>query len=193
MAADLKEFIAQQQITEPPLLVGHSMGGKTVLQFAALYPNDFAKMAVVDISPKAYTSNHEQILAGLNAIELAHLNNRNEADAILATYEADAGVRQFLLKNLYRNDNGSFAWRMNLDLLTAEYEEILQAIPFKNPVYQPVSFIRGEKSNYIQDSELPNLKLLFPNMTLQNIANAGHWVQAEQPTAFAEALMNFMV
>lgn len=191
MAEDLKELIAQQNIVNP-LLVGHSMGGKTVLQFAALYPNDFAKMAIVDISPKAYIGNHEQILAGLNAIDLAKLTNRNEADSILATYEPDFGVRQFLLKNLYREENGAFAWRMNLKLLTETYQNILQAIQFKQTSSKPVIFIRGAKSDYITDKELPALQLLFPKMQLQTIPDAGHWVQAEQPAAFAEALLAFM-
>ncbi len=192
MANDLKEFISEQKISNFSL-VGHSMGGKTVLQFAALYPNDFAKLVVVDISPKSYVGNHQQILDGLNAIHLATLTNRNEADAILSQYEPDLGVRQFLLKNLYREDNGNFAWRMNLKLLTETYTEILQAIPFKQIVSKPVAFIRGEKSDYILDKEIPALQLLFPKMQLKTIANAGHWVQAEQPAAFAAALIQFIL
>jgi esterase len=187
MAEDLKDFIDSQQLIRP-ILVGHSMGGKTVMQFASKYPDILDKMLVVDISPKLYIGNHLQILDGLNAIHLAKLSNRTEADALLAQFEPDFGTRQFLLKNLYKDENNNFAWRMNLEVLTAQYQNILQAIPFQSSIKKPVYFIRGAKSDYILDKEIPALQLLFPQMQLKTIANAGHWVQAEQPQAFLEAV-----
>ena len=190
MADDLKDFITTQNL-QNPIIVGHSMGGKTVMQFAAKYPDLFSKMLVVDISPKKYVGNHEQILNGLNAINLETLTNRAEADTILANFEPDLGVRQFLLKNLYKNENDKFAWRMNLKVLTTEYDNILQEIKFEQPLLKPVYFIRGGKSNYISDKEIPNLQLLFPKMELKTVENAGHWLQAEQPQAFIDMLLSF--
>jgi pimeloyl-ACP methyl ester carboxylesterase len=189
MADDLKDFITTQNL-QNPIIVGHSMGGKTVMQFAAKYPDLFSKMVVVDISPKLYVGNHEQILNGLNAINLQTLANRGEADTILAAFEPDLGVRQFLLKNLYKNENDQFSWRMNLKVLSNEYTNILQAINFRQPLSKPVYFIRGGKSNYILDKEIPALQLLFPKMQLKTIENAGHWLQAEQPQAFIDTLLS---
>jgi pimeloyl-ACP methyl ester carboxylesterase len=188
MADDLKDFITTQNL-QNPIIVGHSMGGKTVMQFAAKYPDLFSKMVVVDISPKLYVGNHEQILNGLNAINLETLTNRSEADTILAAFEPDLGVRQFLLKNLYKNENDQFSWRMNLKVLSNEYTNILQAINFRQALQKPVYFIRGGKSNYILDKEIPALQLLFPKMQLKTIENAGHWLQAEQPQAFIDTLL----
>jgi esterase len=191
MAEDLKNFIATHNLHKP-IILGHSMGGKTALQFAATYPDWFAKMVVVDITPKMYIGNHLEILRGLNAINLNMLTNRAEADAILAQYEPEIGVRQFLLKNLYKDEQDKFAWRMNLKLLSDDYQNVLQAIYFKQPIQKPVYFIRGEKSDYILDKEIPALQLLFPKMQLKTVANAGHWVQAEQPKAFVDTLLDLL-
>jgi esterase len=97
LAADLKEFLEQQQITNP-ILVGHSMGGKTVMEYAVTYPGTFEKLVVVDIGPKAYPIHHSKILKGLNAIPVDTIENRNQADEILSEYEPLLPVRQFLLK-----------------------------------------------------------------------------------------------
>ncbi len=188
MAEDLKEFIESHEIKNP-IIVGHSMGGKTVMQFSAKYPQLFSKMVVVDISPKLYIGNHLQILDGLNTIHLQNLANRTEADTLLAQFEPDFGTRQFLLKNLYKDESNNFAWRMNLKILTEQYQNVLQAINFKQPMSKPSYFIRGGKSDYIIDREIPALQLLFPKIQLKTVANSGHWVQAEQPQAFLEALL----
>lgn len=116
LAADLYEFLQQNKI-ENPILVGHSMGGKTVMQYAMQYPDTFRKLVVVDIAPKSYPVHHAEILKGLSAVPLTEIQNRNEAEAILSQYEPSPSVRQFLLKNLYRNEEGVFAWRINLPVI----------------------------------------------------------------------------
>jgi pimeloyl-ACP methyl ester carboxylesterase len=191
MANDIKEFIDTHQLHQP-IIMGHSMGGKTAMQFAAMYPNTLQKLVVVDISLRKNIGNHQYILAALQAIDLPTLHSRNEADTTIAQYEPDTGVRQFLLKNLYRDDQNQFAWRMNLKGLVANYENILAAIEFSKPFQKPTLFIRGEKSDYVLDAELYSLQVQFPDFTLKTVKNAGHWVQAEQPQAFLEALMTWL-
>ena len=190
-SADLKEFLGQQHIDNPHLL-GHSMGGKTIMQYAADYPGTFDKLVIVDIGPKAYPIHHTKILKGLNAIPIDEIASRNEADAVLAEYEPIVSVRQFLLKNLYRKDDGGFGWRFNLPVLTTSMSKIGNATSYDAPVNNPTLFIRGEKSDYIKDEDWEDILKIFPNAELETIANAGHWVQAEQPKAFVACLMAFL-
>src|SRR4051812_47057527 len=98
MSADLMEFIREHRIPQP-VIIGHSMGGKTAMRFAVRYSSDFSRLMVVDIAPKYYPVHHDRILAGLRSIQLNDLQNRQQADAQLANYEPDPGTRQFLLKN----------------------------------------------------------------------------------------------
>ena len=86
MAADLKEFIDEYQL-ENPIIIGHSMGGKTVMQFALNYPDAFAKLIVVDIAPKFYPVHHTMILQGLNAVNLETLSSRTEANEQLKRFD----------------------------------------------------------------------------------------------------------
>ncbi|TAG60809.1 MAG: alpha/beta fold hydrolase [Runella slithyformis] len=191
MAADLQGFIAEHQLTKP-ILVGHSMGGKTVMQYAMNYPNTFHKLVVVDMAPKFYPVHHTAILEGLAAVPLATLASRQAVDAILAQYEPNVGVRQFLLKNLYRTDAGAFGWRINLPAITTHIELIGHALQNQRIVSEPTLFMRGQNSDYVLDTDIPDILKLFPKATIDTIAGAGHWVQAEQPEGFVTSLMRFL-
>lgn len=191
LSEDLKEFLEQQNLTAP-ILVGHSMGGKTVMQYAVTYPDTFAKLVVVDIAPKQYPIHHTEILKGLNAMPLSEIENRQQADDFLSTYEPLLPVRQFLLKNLYRKEEGGFDWRFNLPVLTRDMPKVGAKIESENEVTAPTLFMRGDKSHYILDEDWDNILKIFPNAKLETIENAGHWIQAEQPKSFMEHLLTFI-
>ncbi|CAG5069454.1 Esterase YbfF [Dyadobacter sp. CECT 9623] len=191
LAKDLEGFIKEHNI-ENPILLGHSMGGKTVMEYAVTYPGTFEKLVIVDIGPKGYPIHHTKILEGLNAIPIDQIESRNEADEILSRYEPILAVRQFLLKNLYRSDEGGFAWRFNLPVLTSDMPKVGAEIKSEKQVEAPALFIRGANSHYIQDEDMVGIKELFPQAKLETIQDAGHWVQAEQPKAFVSVLMNFL-
>ncbi|SFC50903.1 Pimeloyl-ACP methyl ester carboxylesterase [Flexibacter flexilis DSM 6793] len=191
MADDLYAFLQEHNL-QNPILIGHSMGGKTVMQFAITYPNVARKIVVVDIAPKLYPPHHQDVLAGLHAVDLANITSRNDAEAAMATAIKEADVRQFLLKNLYRNENGQFAWRVNLPLITQKIEEIGVTQTSPTPVQIPALFVRGALSKYIKDADLALIQNLFPNSELKTIEGAGHWVQAEKPAEFVQAVQPFL-
>ncbi|GAB3703533.1 alpha/beta fold hydrolase [Spirosoma flavus] len=191
MAADLREFLIDHQL-DAPILIGHSMGGKTVMQYAMLYGDTYQKLVIVDIAPKFYPVHHAELVRGLKAIDLASIKSRNEADAVLSQYEPILTVRQFLLKNLYRNEQGVFAWRLNLPVIERELHGIGEELTNPRIVTEPTLFIRGSESPYILDEDIPAIKRIFPNVTIETIAGAGHWVQAEKPAEFVEILMKFV-
>ncbi|MFC5409077.1 alpha/beta fold hydrolase [Larkinella bovis] len=191
MAADLQEFITDHGL-ESPIVVGHSMGGKTVMQFAMDYPGQFSRLVVVDIAPKFYPIHHAELIRGLKAIDLATLKSRNEADEILSRYEPLTYVRQFLLKNLYRTEEGRFDWRLNLPVIEQELHGIGGELRNVRIVTEPTLFIRGGDSRYIREEDQAEIKRLFPNSTLETIEGAGHWVQAEKPAEFVDVLMRFL-
>ena len=191
MAADLKEFIEDHHL-QNPILIGHSMGGKVVMQFELLYPNIAQKVVVVDIAPKFYPVHHTQILNGLNSLDLKNLQSRTEANEHLKRFEEKEGVRQFLLKNLYRNENNEFAFRINLKVITKNIDVVGHELFHKNPSNTPTFFIKGEDSNYILPEDHRLIAEIFPNFELIEIPNAGHWVQADQPEAFLKALQSIL-
>ncbi|MBL4862315.1 MAG: alpha/beta fold hydrolase [Crocinitomicaceae bacterium] len=189
MVEDVHELCAELKL-EDFILVGHSMGGKVAMRFAQDYESLLEKMIVVDIGMKEYPMHHEHILAGIHAVNLDNAAARREADEQMSAHIESYGVKQFLLKNLYWKEKGQLAWRMNVAILEKEMPEILSAMPEKE-VMLPSLFIRGALSNYILDEDIDALENNFPDSEVITIENAGHWVHAEAPDAFSEALLSF--
>ncbi len=189
MAGDLAEFLEQQWIYESHI-IGHSMGGKTAMQFAMNYPDLVEKLVVVDIAPKAYVGGHQAIFDALFALDLNTIESRKEADAFLADRIPDFGTRQFLLKNLTRDKEGGYRWKMNLPIIYESYQAILDQVKGE-PFDKESLFIRGSRSNYIQAEDEPIIKDLFPNATLESI-DAGHWVHAEKPKDLLQSIQKFL-
>ncbi len=190
MALDLKKFIESNNI-ENPIIVGHSMGGKTAMKFAQLFGHNIHKLIIVDISPKYYVPHHNKEITALESINLSELKSRQQADDLMLQYINDIGVRQFLLKNLYRTTEGIFQWRMNLPVLVKSLENIMaSADKFVSDV--ETLFIKGQKSDYILDEDTEIISRIFPKFKIKTIQNAGHWVQAEQPVLFVEAVNEFL-
>src|SRR5712692_8194130 len=127
LAADLREFMQQQGIPQANLL-GHSMGGKTAMQFALSYPELTQKLVVVDIAPRTYPAHHDQIIAALESVDVSQVKSRQEADDRLAQMLPELGLRQFLLTNLIREADGRYRWRMNLAGIKKNYHYILAGV-----------------------------------------------------------------
>lgn len=192
MAADLKEFIDDHRLSRP-IILGHSMGGKTVLFFQQLYPGVAQKIIVVDIAMRSYEPHHQAVLAALNAVDFSLVQSRKEAELILNQHIDDFGTKQFLLKNIYRKDNdiNRLDWRFNLKVITDRYDNIGVAVPsFKDDT--PAMVIKGERSNYINTFDVEDYKKCLSHLTFKEIKNAAHWVHAEQPLAFFEAVCEFI-
>jgi esterase len=192
MTADLLEFITDHQI-EAPAIMGHSMGGKVAMHFALHHAALLSQLVVVDIAPKAYPPHHQDILAGLRAVDLQTVTTRGQVDEMLARHIPDEGVRQFLAKNLYRQEDNTFAWRMNLPVLEEKIEEVGLETSDGAPFLKPTLFIRGANSRYIKpEQDMDLIRQLFPAATLETIADAGHWVHAEKPQEVFNLVVRFL-
>ncbi|TGE26288.1 alpha/beta fold hydrolase [Hymenobacter metallicola] len=182
MSQDVLELFEQLQLQHVALM-GHSMGGKVAMRFALDHPTRLDKLIVLDIAPRLSDMRHQDdILAGLHAVNLATIESRQQADEALAQHIPQLGVRQFLLKNLYRREDNSFAWRPNLAALTQHMPAIGAEITSPLPFVKPALFVRGGKSDYIStEDKLYGIPALFPNSQVETIVNAGHWLHAEEP------------
>lgn len=167
------------------------MGGKVGMLMALENPSLVEKLVVADIAPKAYPPGHEDVLRAFHRIDLKTLQTRNEADSLMAQDLPDFSTRQFLLKNLTRDDNGNFIWKMNFPVLEKYYNNMSIQIE-GSPYYNPTLFIRGGKSKYIKDTDLDMIEKLFPNYILETIADAGHWLHADKPQEFYDLVRGFI-
>jgi len=198
---DLKDFMDQQGINQA-ILVGHSMGGKTAMFFATEFSNRIKQLIIVDISPKSYyTTNSSQLLAhntiirAMYNIDFYGIKSRQEIDVILAKLIPEIRVRQFLLKNVRRQKSGEFYWGINIKTIKNELYNIIDGLPDHHPEIKgfPILFIKGEKSDYINDDDRKVISKIFPFAQIENIPNAGHWVHAEQTELFLQKINNFLL
>lgn len=191
MAEDLHDFLVSHWIYKAHIL-GHSMGGKTAMEFALRYPDMVDRLIVVDIAPKAYVGGHQEIFEALFALDLSTLDKREDAEAFLQDRIADYGVRQFLLKNLSRTKADGYRWKMNLPVIYKHYSDILAAPETGRQFEGPTLFVRGGQSDYIMDNDLPLIQEFFPDANLKTIPEAGHWVHAAAPDALYDRIGAFL-
>lgn len=207
MREDLKEFMDRLQLEQAHLL-GHSMGGKTAVYFAAAYPGRVRRMIVVDIGPAPYpqlTQSNQAALSHLNIInalynlDLEHIHTLKDADHSLSEAIPYKQVRQFLLKNLKKDKHtGQYTWLLNVKTIRSELPAIMdgldpeqytgpQGIPFI-----PTLFIRGGRSPYIGEKQKQEIRKIFPEARIETIEDAGHWVHAEKRQPFLKLVQHFL-
>jgi esterase len=191
------------------ILLGHSLGGKIAMQFACLYPELLEKLIVVDMAPKDYPENQFAFLKKLLSINLAEIKTRKEAEVELRKIINDNATIQLLLKNIQwtplstspltplHKERGIeqpqiLSWKFNLKVIAANQDAIGKTCSIKNKIEIPTLFIRGEKSNYILDSDIPEIKNIFPNSEVKTITDAGHWIHADKPGEFVKCLLEFI-
>jgi esterase len=191
MAGDVNEFMASRGL-ETAAVIGHSMGGKTAMQFALQFPGKVEKLVVADMAPHAYAPAHEKIFTALLALDLKSFLSRQEIEDTLAPEIPDLILRRFLLKNLGRNSAGEFVWKINLRGIVENYLQLREPVFTSVPFAKPALFIRGERSDYISAADEPLIHELFPLSEIQTIAGAGHWVHADQPEKFLECVLKFL-
>ncbi len=193
LAEDLKEYCDNHDLNKVVLL-GHSMGGKTAMLFSTTYPEMIEKLIIADIGPKFYPQHHQTILEGLTILSQSEegLSSRKKAEECLSSYIKEPGVRQFLLKSVYWEEKGKLGLRFNLPALIDNIEEIGKPLAKEKRYEESVLFIRGGNSNYILQEDEADLKKHFPLAQITTIANAGHWLHAEQPVAFFNKVMSYV-
>ena len=191
MAQDVYEYCQAHELENINIL-GHSMGGKIAMFLATLHPELVNKLIVADIGPKFYPQHHQDILAGLNAVDFSKKPSRSDVEEIMEKFVPDFGTRQFLMKNLFWQEPGQLAFRFNLAVFNTKMDEIGIPLP-KNSVFEkPALFIRGGKSNYIIDSDFEIIKQHFPDSNIETIPNVGHWLHAENPAEFYQKVTSFL-
>lgn len=188
MAEDVRDFLDHQDI-DAATLIGHSMGGKTAMRLALDAPQRVERLVVVDIAPTRSRHDHLPWLRAMARLDLSRVSRRSDAESLLEMAIPDAAMRSFLLQNLASTANG-FAWRINLEAIQNSLPALLDfPVPTPaRPFAGPALFLRGAQSDYVSAKDEARIRALFPRAEIITIEGAGHWVHAEQPERFLDAL-----
>ncbi|TLX77188.1 alpha/beta fold hydrolase [Labilibacter sediminis] len=205
MAEDLKSFMHQHDIKKS-IIMGHSMGGKTAMEFALRNPEMVEKLVVLDIAPKSYgsqsnyakiTNDHRVIVDALLSVNLKDHPTRSSVDKQLKPFIHNDMVRSFLLKNVGRGEHKQLYWKLNIQAISDHLLSIMDEIISEGSVVEfpqdkDVIVIRGYESHYVQDEDMQAFRNYFPSAQLATIPNAGHWLHAEQTELFIKTLKYFL-
>lgn len=191
MVNDVVEYCKEKNLTSIYLL-GHSMGGKVAMFTATKFPDLVEKLIVADIGVKYYKPHHDEILAGLSAVDFSKKPSRSEVEEILTPYISDFGTRQFLMKSLYWKEPGQLDFRFNLEAFIENKDVIGDALAEDAIFDKPTLFLKGANSRYILESDSDEIKKHFPKAEIEIVANAGHWLHAENPKDFYDYTMRFL-
>jgi pimeloyl-ACP methyl ester carboxylesterase len=151
------------------------------------------KLIVVDIAPKHYPPHHDKVIEAIESIEPENLTERSEAEDAFAQFLGnDQSTIQFLMKNLSRLPEGGFEWKPNMPVIIDAYYQLMEDVRPSAPFVGPAIFVRGERSRYILDEDVPHIKELFLNSSLVTIPGAGHWIHADAPELFTKTILSFL-
>ncbi|PHH70673.1 hypothetical protein CDD80_5799 [Ophiocordyceps camponoti-rufipedis] len=194
MAEDVSSFMKDNGLKEATI-IGHSMGAKVAMTLALRSPDVVASLISVDNAPVQSPIQDEfgQYIRGMAEVEAAGLTSRGQADEILQ--ESSPTVRQFLLSNLQRPQGSSkLQFRIPLNILHQSLGVLGDFPDFASTQQRfskPALFIRGNKSNFLNDDTFPHINYLFSNHKIVGI-DAGHWLTSEQPGAFCKEVVKFL-
>ncbi len=190
---DLFEFLDEHEI-EHAVLLGHSMGGKVAMRFALENPDLVKKLVVVDISLKAYPprTQHKQIIRAMQRVDLEQMRNRRQVEEQLEKLIPEQRIRQFILKNLHRTSQNSFEWRLNIDGIETNLDDMFDAIETGQTFGKPTLFIKGGDSDYILLEDFDDIRNNFPHAEIVTIAGTSHWVHVEAPERFYQLIWGFL-
>ena len=191
MAQDVVEFLDQNGI-DKARLIGHSMGGKTVLWLSQHHPDRIDKMVVADIAARAYAPHHGPIFDALMETSPGSASGREEVEATLnQRLNHDPVLVPFLMKGLHRLKEGGFAWRFNVPTLQSTLHDVVGSIELGINTL-PALFIRGSESEDVSEDDLDDLADAFLHMDHHTIQGAGHWLHAQAPDEFFEVTADFL-
>jgi esterase len=200
MAEDVLELVNELRLNKF-ILAGHSMGGRVAMRFAIRWPEMINSLVIADISPfgssskeSPFYTQHKMILESIISIDPQKHSSRKDIEELLSDAIGSEKIRGFILKNLGRDEKGAFEWKLNAGALLENLSEITSGIADENhpgePVTGfPVTFIKGENSEYIDREDFEKIGRLFPAADLITIINAGHWLHADRPDEVVKILL----
>jgi len=197
ISEDICNFIEKNKLKNPSI-IGHSMGGKAAVFFAKYFPELSRKIIVADISPFPYilsenSIEHYYILSSLKKINLFRCNKYADIENELLIYFEDERLRNFLLKNVKKEPDGTMKWLINLPVLSNSLPEIFKGLSYSEKIKTPFLFVKGELSNYISKQDEMNIPNVFSDYHFEIISNAGHWLHAEEPEKFVSIVKRFLI
>jgi pimeloyl-ACP methyl ester carboxylesterase len=200
-ARQIHELVRSQKI-EKARVVGHDIGLMVAYAYAAQFPNETEKLAVMDAflpgvpgwepiynSPNVWHFRFngeypEKLVQGRETIYFEYFWNVLAADTTRSLPEADRKAYVEAYSQPGRMHAG-WAYFASWPQLAKDFAQLAQT-----KLKMPVLSIGGEKS--LGNELAAQMKLVADNVTVVVLKDAGHWISEERPKETTDALLNFL-
>jgi len=180
------------------VLVGHSMGGRNAMTFAARHPSKLKKLVLVDVGPDLEARGGQRISQEvINVPEefdsfdalVAYMSKQNR----FASERVLQRRLQYASKGL---PNGKFGWRYDLEIREQRRRGDVPPNPDLWPelpkITCPTLIVRGMETDLLAPQTAQRMLDTIPNAQMVEIPQAGHMVFEDNPDGFNEAVKPFL-
>lgn len=198
-AQDLKHIL-EELGWSASALVGHSMGGRNALEFAAHFSQRVKVLVIEDIGPDANLGAIERIEKLIQRVPTPFASRQEARDFfeksyvdLISFYPQAQVVSRFMLSNIEQKPDGKMDWRFDKDAILqcmrdGRNEDRWDALA---NLKMPVLIVRGEHSNDLPRPIFDRMLKILPTAEGVEIPESGHWVHFDQPEAFIRVLKEF--
>jgi pimeloyl-ACP methyl ester carboxylesterase len=196
MADDVAAFVGSLRIDRFALL-GHSMGGRIAIKYAADHAARLERLVIVDIGPDIN-------LAGLQRVRdmMAQSPERIESEDWAVEYIRRANplqdldmLRERVRHGLKRLPEGELTWKYAKGLRDMMREGRRDAVDLWEPLPRipcPTLVVRGAESDILSAEVAKKMTERLPDGRVVEIAGAGHTVPADRPEEFVRQIRAFL-
>jgi esterase len=196
-AADLERLAAQLK-EQPSAVLGHSFGGKVALMYAREHGDALDQVWLIDSTPdaRAPSGTAWQMLQLVRKAPSQYAS-RDELVALLAQSGIAEPVGQWMATNLERVD-GVFRWRFDLDAIEQLMNDFfvvdLWDIVEDPPGHMQVHIVKAEESSVLTPEAVQRIQAAAARTSrvFFHEVSGGHWVNADNPAALHDLLVQYL-
>jgi 3-oxoadipate enol-lactonase len=176
MAADLRAVVEDAGLAKP-VLVGLSMGGTIVLQYALDYPDALSHLVVADAPagiPEAFQMQQQQELHLINTVSVSETAHRRMGKAFATRNQQ---LRQWMIAMIERMDTESYRSQANATFAFNVWDRL-------HEIRVPMTMIWGALDAIIPVQMGLAMHQALLRSTLRVVEGCGHFVNLEAPETF---------
>ncbi|CAD5121364.1 DgyrCDS9887 [Dimorphilus gyrociliatus] len=203
MAEDCIALIESFKLSKPPVLIGHSMGGKVAMTIALKYSIPLSSLIIADVSPLKNETRGSvelrRLIEIMKGIDLSKSNAVNVSEFRTKVMDyikpriSDEMLRAFILSNLReKSDKSSYEFSFNLNAIDNNLDALYSSQDFDAKYEGSTLFIAGSNSDYVTEKHVPTINKLFPANEIYHIKDAGHWLHYDKPKEFLLKITEFL-
>ncbi|MFK7975465.1 MAG: alpha/beta fold hydrolase [Halioglobus sp.] len=186
-----------RSFSEPPVIVGASLGGLSAMLGAGEIQQEmFRAIVLVDVTPKLNLDGVQRIFDFMHEhIESGFADLEEAADAVAKYTGRERRADTSGLRKNLRERDGRFYWHWDPKFFAPREEgpqNPTRVIEAAKIITLPVLLIRGRASDVVTEAEVEEFIKMIPHATYVDVEKAQHMVAGDRNDIFTAAVVDFL-